>query len=153
MGAHPTPGLGGSAQHKKPADGGQRLAASLFWGLLGPNYLNLSLSLPRGMTEVTGGDGRSEGTEPLGKLVSFFGFLLIFSLRCSLPMMRWSCAVPQGLRHALDFTLGNTIPHDLRQAVAANAEKKSINPATRADMRSHAASPHELLRMTLRCES
>jgi hypothetical protein len=62
------------------------------------NYLNLSLSLPRGITEVTGGVGRSEGDEPLGKLVSFFGFLLIFSLRCSLPMVSSCCAVPQGLR-------------------------------------------------------
>lgn len=39
------------------------------------------------MTEVTGGVGRSEGDDGLGGLVSFFGFLLIFSLRCSLPMM------------------------------------------------------------------
>ena len=42
------------------------------------------------MTEVTGGVGRSEGDEGLGGLVSFFGFLLIFSLRCSLPMMNSS---------------------------------------------------------------
>lgn len=39
------------------------------------------------MTEVTGGVGRSEGDDGLGGLVSFFGFLLIFSLRCSFPMM------------------------------------------------------------------
>lgn len=52
-----------------------------------PTHLSLFLSLPRGMTEVTGGVGRSEGDEGLGGLVSFFGFLLIFSLRCSLPMM------------------------------------------------------------------
>lgn len=54
-----------------------------------PIHLSLFFSLPRGMTEVTGGVGRSEGEDCLGWLVSFFGFLLIFSLRCSLPMMNY----------------------------------------------------------------
>jgi hypothetical protein len=55
-----------------------------------PIHLSLFFSLPRGMTEVTGGVGRSEGDDCLGWLVSFFGFLLIFSLRCSLPMVNSS---------------------------------------------------------------
>ncbi len=38
------------------------------------------------MTDVTGADGRSDVTGPLGALVSFLGFFDIFSLRCSLPM-------------------------------------------------------------------
>lgn len=47
----------------------------------------LFFSLPRGATVVTGGMGRSEGMPPLfGAEVSFFGFLDIFSLRCSLPI-------------------------------------------------------------------
>jgi hypothetical protein len=50
-------------------------------------HLSLFFSFPRGMTKVTGGVGRSEGDDGLGALVSFFGFLLIFSLRCSLPMV------------------------------------------------------------------
>jgi hypothetical protein len=33
----------------------------------------------------------------LGGLVSFFGFLLIFSLRCSLPMMNSLCWAPGAL--------------------------------------------------------
>jgi len=61
-----------------------------------PIHLSLFFSLPRGMTEVTGGVGRSEGDEGLGGLVSFFGFLLIFSLRCSLPMMDSSWVVVCG---------------------------------------------------------
>jgi hypothetical protein len=32
----------------------------------------------------------------LGGLVSFFGFLLIFSLRCSLPMVNFSRGTVQG---------------------------------------------------------
>jgi len=62
-------------------------------------HLSLFFSLPRGMTEVTGGVGRSDGTDCLGALVSFFGFLLIFSLRCSLPMVNSSFAGPLGVRH------------------------------------------------------
>ncbi len=60
-------------------------------------HLSLFFSLPRGMTEVTGGVGRSEGDDGLGGLVSFFGFLLIFSLRCSLPMMNSLCWAPGAL--------------------------------------------------------
>jgi hypothetical protein len=33
----------------------------------------------------------------LGGLVSFFGFLLIFSLRCSLPMVNSFCSAPAAL--------------------------------------------------------
>lgn len=46
----------------------------------------LFFSLPRGITEVTGGIGRSEGLPVLGAEVSFLGFLDIFSLRCSLDI-------------------------------------------------------------------
>ena len=46
----------------------------------------LFLSLPRGITEVTGAMGRSEGLPVLGAEVSFLGFLDIFSLRCSLDI-------------------------------------------------------------------
>src|SRR5690606_37005041 len=52
----------------------------------------LFFSLPRGMTDVTGATGRSDVAGPLGALVSFLGFLLIFSLRCSLPMGCSCCA-------------------------------------------------------------
>lgn len=41
--------------------------------------------LPFGSTVVVGGSGRSEGAPVLGGDVSFFGFLTIFSRRCS-PM-------------------------------------------------------------------
>lgn len=53
----------------------------------GSFWLYLFFSLPRGITEVTGGMGRSEGLPLfLGAEVSFLGFLDIFSLRCSLAI-------------------------------------------------------------------
>lgn len=55
------------------------------WGASRPaSYL--FLSLPRGITEVTGAMGRSEGLPVLGAEVSFLGFLDNFSLRCSLAI-------------------------------------------------------------------
>src|SRR3990167_10046786 len=43
----------------------------------------LFFSLPRGMTAVTGGMGRSEPPLSLGSEVSFLGFFAILLLRCS----------------------------------------------------------------------
>ena len=81
-------------------------------------HLSLFFSLPRGMTEVTGGVGRSEGEDCLGWLVSFFGFLLIFSLRCYFPMVNSSCAGPLGLRHSLILRWPKHRPLQIRRSEA-----------------------------------
>ena len=58
----------------------------------------LSFSLPRGITEVTPGVGRvfSLVDGAFGGLVSFLGFLTIFSRRCSWAMGVLSVKVAEG---------------------------------------------------------